>query len=839
MKQALSTTRNNTLKRNDFGETFLYNVNRDIFTKISAQSVYDKEFKPTLFNENTLYILVGSDSGLLARYILQQPKPPTGTRYLFVEPQDILNQLKENHLITQNIDDDIITFSTQDDWEQKALDLHLQEYSYLHNVVLKKSIGAQQTHISEYIELNWLLAERLESLQFQFRTSLGCKAFLLLQFKNIADNIQPAQLLNQRYQDKTGIVLAGGPSLADILPWVKKNRDKLIIFAVSRISRILINQHIEPDIVVSVDPQPDNIDVSKEMFLFKESIFVHSFHVDHSMASQWPGIHLYLDNRFPWQTKLNLKNFHSAGSTVSNCALAIALQSGCRRVLLAGFDLCLSKEGITHTKGTDEAELGPNFNTSLLEVDTYADEKRPSNPDFFIALQNLNQQGKNANHEGKQVINLAQFAAKADSISYRSPDSIDFEEHDSRSHIPPLEEPSRDDLKHYYQEASRELEQARFQIQSIHKLADKALYINSIMYNPQGEIENYKHKQELDKIEQTLKRKYRKFNTLVKNFGIEYFIRIISPHDNEIEHWDAEKAQTVAKIYYQSYLAGCKQLTQLIDDNLKRLQTRQEELKDAPDFAQLFKQWQEDRSYYRAVIWQHHHPNAILDDEITAQLETFNKKFQQFLQSTETGFKQRIQQDSALSLLKPRALVLFNHRKTNELNNLLSGLELHPASPKEKAPYKALISAYIHDINQDIANALEAYNEVINLENEDLWEQALLRIASLSIETNNQENTLLALRCLSDISPLYLPYYAEASKLSDNTLEAIDSLNQYIAQFPDDTLSKIQLCHLYMDLGIYDAVDMMLEIILKQDPESHAALHLQQKNKTLKQKNSI
>ncbi len=835
MKEALTTLKNNTIKRNDFGETFLYSINRDTFTKISAQSIYDKEFKPTLFNENTLYVLVGTDSGLLANYIHQQPKLPIGTRYLFIEPQEILTQLEKNHLIDPDMND-VITFATPDDWEQKALNLHLQEYCYLRNVVLKKSISAQQTHIPEYIELNWILAERLENLQFQFGTSLGCKAFLLLQFKNIADNIQPAQLLNQRYQDKTGIVLAGGPSLANILPWVKKNRDKLIIFAVSRISRILVNQHIEPDIVVSVDPQPDNIDVSKEMFLFKETVFVHSFHVDHAMISQWPGIHLYLDNRFPWQTKLNPKNFHSAGSTVSNCALAVALQSGCRRVLLAGFDLCLSKEGITHSKGTDEAELGPNFNTSLLEVDTYANEKRPSDPDFFIALQNLVLQGRNATNDGKQIINLAQFAAKAESIPYHAPETIVFEANDNRTNIPPLKAASSDDLENYYHEAIKELKQARFQIQSIHKLADKALYINAGMYNESGAIENYKNKQELDKIEQTLKRKYRKFNTLVKNFGIEYFIRIITPHDNEVEHWTAEKAKLVAETYYQSYLAGCKQLIQLIDDSLERIHVRQEEMKNTPDFTRLFKQWQKDHSYHRAAIWQNHHPSAIINEQISKQLQALNNKFQRLLESKETGFKKRIQANSDLSLLKPKALLLFNHRKKNELQNLSSGLEQHPAPLEKKAPYIALLTAYIHDLDNNIPDALAAYNEIINLPNEDLWELALIRITSLSIDTDNQENTLLALRCLSELSPIYLPYYAEATKLSGNIMEAIDSLNHFIALFPNDIPSKIQLCHLYMDLGIYDAVEMMLDVILTQDPKSHTALQLKQKVNALKQK---
>ena len=830
----LAATSSNTLTSNMFGDHFLYSVNRETFTKVSSQVVYDKEFKSLLFNEDSLYIISGTDSGLLPAYIKKQGIP-NGTHYLFVELEDILAQLHQYSLI-ENDPEERIHFSIPKDWEEKAQDLKIREYSYLRNVSLQKAICAQLSHIPEYTELNWELAATLENLHFQYTSSLGCKFFLKRQIQNLADNVLPAKILADRYKDKTGIVLAGGPSLSDILPWVKQNRSKLVIFSVSRISKILLDNQIEPDIVVSVDPQAENIDVSKEMFFFKNSIFVHSYHIDPSLTNQWPGQKFYLGNRLPWKSKNSPENFQSAASTVSNSALSIAQGCGCRRVLLAGLDLCLSKEGITHTAGSDEADLGPNYNTSLLELETYSGEKRSSDPDFAIALRNLNAQAEKFAKENKEVINLAQHAAKAENIKHIPPESISFTEQDAELSVSPpqpLDCVTPKKLHQYYDAILTELQHAIFQIKSILKLAQKALKINESMYNERGEIENYKDKRDLDKIEQQLKKKHKNFSLLVKSFGVESFIRITSPHD-DLDSWTAEKAKQIGKIYYESFQTGAQELLALIDDSIARIKARQEELQDAPDFSLLLEQWKKDCSFHRAYIWKSQHPDYQLANDIAQQFEELENQFQTLLKATETRFKAKIKNNSSLPLLKTKASLLFNHRKKEELENLSNGLKLHHAPDSQKAPYEALLKGYIADLSQDIEKALQYYNIVIDSEETSLWEEALLRITSLSIEQDDHDNALLALRCLSELSPIYLPYYAEACRISGNMVEAIDSYNKFIGFFPDDTVSKLQLTHLYMEIKVYDAAEMMIDHLLSHNPSMDAAQQLKLKITALK-----
>jgi len=828
------------VKTNIFGERFLYNVNRDSFSKVSAKVIIDNEFGKKLFNEDSLFIIIGTDSGLLPKYI-REHGIPSGTRYLFIEPVEILEQLHRHDLL-DTLDDEII-YSTLEQWEEKANSLKLKGYCYLRNVNLIQSICAQQINLTEYPELHWQVTEELQSLHFKYSCSLVTQPFLVRQIYNIADNIFPAKLLKDIYKDKTAIVLAGGPSLNEVLPWVIQNRSKLIVFAVSRLSKLLIAKNIEPDFVVSVDPQVGNMDVSKEMYHFKKAIFVHSYHVDSALINQWSGIKLYLGNKFPWKNKEDVNNIEAVGTTVSNSALSTALAFGCKRVLLAGVDFCLSKEGITHTAGTDEAAIGPSYNnSSSVELETYSGDRRISNPDFHTAVCSLESQAQAVISENKKIINLAKDAAKAKYIQYIPPEEIvlDTEEYSPLStalkHLPPLT-----DTLHaqYLQSSVTDVERSIYQIKSIQKLAQQALKINDKMYSPEGEIKNYKDKRALDKIESRLNKQYRVYSKLVKNFEVLSFIKITSPNDDS-DSWDAEKAKKMGHIYYESYLSGAKRLLKLLNETSVRVKIRLEELKENPDdISLLIEQWNKDKSYNRASMWGTNHPQQTLSNDIKLKLEELNNQFQNLLNSTDTTFKKGIEKNSSLTLLKAKAASLFKYRKEEDLVNLEAGLNLHSAKKSEKRAYQLLISAYIAELNNNTELAMEHYDSIINEEQSPLLEEALLRVTSLSINQNDHSNALLALRCLSQISPLYIALYAESSRISGNVMDAIDSYNSYIEFFPEDIISKLKLANLYIDIKIYDAAELMLNYILTAEPENETAIQLKAQVAKLKSESKL
>ena len=77
---------------NSFGEEYFHDVNGSVFNKIGSVALFKKHFAEEIKQENTLYIILGTDSGLLPKYI-HKTGVPDGTRYIFVEIPEILERL--------------------------------------------------------------------------------------------------------------------------------------------------------------------------------------------------------------------------------------------------------------------------------------------------------------------------------------------------------------------------------------------------------------------------------------------------------------------------------------------------------------------------------------------------------------------------------------------------------------------------------------------------------------------------------------------------------------------------------------------------------------------------
>ena len=402
---------------NSFGERFFYNLNRNSFSKTSAVALYEAKFGKALFRENALNVIVGSDSGLLPHYI-QNQQLPKGTRYIFIEPDEVLQALKANQFL-DDLDEQRMVCISLEAWAETIKNFKIKDYFYINAVQSFNAICAEDDYIQEYAEISWHITEVLSQLNWSNALELGSEAFIARQIANVADHVYPAKLLEKAFLHSTVVLLAGGPSLDDVLPWVRLHRDDLVVFAVSRISRRLQQEAIEPDFVFSVDPTELSFDVSKEMFNFgSRTTFVTSNHSVPTLINQWPGHLLYLGQRLPWQSALNEKNLSSVGPTVTNTALNVAYDFGFKRIILAGVDLCFTREGFTHAKGSNEQLAGPRFNLTSLQVETNDGFLAPTSCDFAQAIVSLGLQAQILTAKGCSLINVSATAAKVKHIDY-------------------------------------------------------------------------------------------------------------------------------------------------------------------------------------------------------------------------------------------------------------------------------------------------------------------------------------------------------------------------------------------------------------------------------------
>jgi tetratricopeptide (TPR) repeat protein len=367
-------------------------------------------------------------------------------------------------------------------------------------------------------------------------------------------------------------------------------------------------------------------------------------------------------------------------------------------------------------------------------------------------------------------------------------------------------------------------------------LAKKALDINQRMYSSEGRIENYKDKRELDNIEKQLNRKHKHYTKLVKQFGVRHFMKMTSPHDSD--DCNAEKAKKLGNIYYQSYQSSATTLSNLINTAITRTKTRQEELKGMPDISFLLEQWNQDKSYRRAEIWLTKHPAAHYSEQTASALQAMQDQFNKVLINQDTAFKAKTAKHSTLPILKSKISLLFKHKKIDDLKNLKTGFINNP-NHENKEPYLLLIDACLAELENDLETALTHYDSIINLDRSPLLEEALLRIASISLEQHNQKNALLAMDCLTQISPIYLPYKAELARILGDFILAIDSYNAYINFFPEDILNKLKLTALYIDIKVYEAAELMLEHLLQIAPDLESAIDLKNQLAKIKREQLI
>ena len=233
----------NTFAVSQFGECYLPSVNRNTFEKIDSTTLFDNKLKKALSPPDTLHIITGLDSGLLANYVMEHPIP-AGSKYIFVELDEILSLLSIEIPLALS---DVIQvvpleqFSTLIQSYENNLFIVKQQFK------LHSSVAADGNYLDGY---SWLHAQIDNTVrQAYFENSIGFtqKIFVKTQLKNVAETLRPASILRDQFKGKSCIILGGGPSLDNHAQWIKANSDNLVIIAASRIVGKLNRLAIKPD----------------------------------------------------------------------------------------------------------------------------------------------------------------------------------------------------------------------------------------------------------------------------------------------------------------------------------------------------------------------------------------------------------------------------------------------------------------------------------------------------------------------------------------------------------------------------------------------------------------
>ena len=119
-----------TLIENQFGDKYLFSVNRRNFEQLDYQTIFLKEFDDTFDKEDTLYIITGTDSGMMVKQLLKTP-PEKGSAYIFIDFPEVIEQTKSQY----NLDEHKrIIVTTEAQWENDAKKIGMGIYFTINKV---------------------------------------------------------------------------------------------------------------------------------------------------------------------------------------------------------------------------------------------------------------------------------------------------------------------------------------------------------------------------------------------------------------------------------------------------------------------------------------------------------------------------------------------------------------------------------------------------------------------------------------------------------------------------------------------------------------------------------
>ncbi|WP_417760100.1 6-hydroxymethylpterin diphosphokinase MptE-like protein [Shewanella sp.] len=803
--QSISPEVLQTVTVSPFGEVYFPALNPATFEKIDSKSLYDQSYKNFFQMKDVLHIVIGSDSGLLADYLLNLEKQE-GSQIIVVELEDVTNLL--NIEVPEEYKNYFHT-TTFEGLSRLINDTQISISVGKGNFIIHESKSVQSNHIPEYLDLKLKCQKLINTKKIIEQVKLQQKIFLRNQIFSIPDNRIAAKTLCQKAKDATILLAAGGPSLDHNLEWIKANRNNLIIITISRVANKLISYGILPEIVVTVDPQKVSFDISKDMMRHQDKFLLASaYHTTPYISSQWSENYVYLGNRYPWK---NEDNIELKQTTVTNSAIELAVQMGASRILLTGVDLCYSTTGKTHAKGTKEEAAGADLVTLGEWVTTYAGELVETTVQMKLAIQSLAEQASLLT--SSKIINLSPHAAKIENIEHIPQDKITLEERkDDLTNV--IEAILKDE--HNKVESllatKKEITKALRNITEINEQAAKALKLcqqNQHALSPEAA-------KKIEKIEKEINKSPKKLLSSIKIYGFSEFSSFLTSRTKE--DWDDNYIKEMNSNYYQAMLSSTSELIPQLTQAIVRTQTRIDELDAEYPIEKLDKLWRQENTIGR-IYSREQALGTVLNDDISLNLKN---DFHELVEHAADGFAQKLD-----SRRKNHDLItkkIFHLKSQNNDIGLKRMVDALAAKQKDSDEYTTdfnLASAYY---NIMIGNNTEALAHLLNIPADKIDHIQRRDIAALSLKLQRLDVAEHALAELQLNFDDFKPIYARVLHLNNKSQDALNTYLNFLDKYPENIPVLLNFAEFLLNVSQHTAAKTIFEQVLALDPRNPVAL---------------
>ncbi|MFG7353204.1 6-hydroxymethylpterin diphosphokinase MptE-like protein [Shewanella oncorhynchi] len=792
-----------------FNEYYLPSINRHTFENLDSKTIYNNKFKKAFSIKDKLNIIIGMDSGLLASYALEQ-EIALGSKFIFIELDEVLPLLiidipsakQKNFKIVNETD-----FLEQ--LEQEDIKIYLAKGEY----EIYASLGVTSQHLEAYNSLFSRIENKVQDEYFNHRVLFTQKIFFQTQLENIPDNHTPAKLLRNKFEGKTCLVVAGGPSLDEHIDWIIKNSDNLFIIAVSRIAGKLAKHSISVDIITCVDPQEFSFDVSREIFALSENtLLVNSYHVSPKVLSQWQGQSIYLGQRYPWSGKKDHDNIITVGPTVTNSSIRLAVEMGFKKILLSGVDYCYSRSGYTHANGTVEANLGPNLGHNNKWVETYAGYQAETPIQLVHAMESLASEAKK--YPNVDFINLSKNAAKIEGISHISTKNIILDELGSKI-ISCLEKCDTQNKKIDLEQTLDECKKAKDDLTKLLKLTKKALALSKKLNL--NSLNSDVILDEVNKIEKSINSKYPELTRLIKTYGYLEFSKFLTTR--ETENWTQSHINKMTINYYDAFNTTCHNILKLVIKSYKKIVFRILEI-DSSSLAPLAPVWLENHQPGRVFLWCKNHKVSLSDSHENFIFSQLKDKFEEDITQVRKAYIDTLNKASGMERVYKKIMGLNSNENSYGLSLTVQNLFPLIESDNEAKRLYHLALSFQLSLEQQPQQALDA---LLALPEELCTEMELKHIILLALKLSNLELATATLVKILAYSDEYMPQYAHILKLQGKIQDSVNVYLDYLEKYPSDTQTWIKLGLFMFEINQIEASHTAFSNAINADPDNQVA----------------
>ena len=215
--------------------------------------------------------------------------------------------------------------------------------------------------LEHYTEFYQELERRLQRVSSRRQVNLNTLArFGKLWVRNLSRNLHllsihgGIEILRGRFASFPALVIAAGPSLDEVLPYLETLREKFLLIAVDTSYQACIRSGVEPDFVVVMDPQYWNTR-HLDRVTGKTSRLVSEPSTHPMIFRKFAGKTFLAGSLFPLgrylEEKIGKRVPLGAGGSVATSAWDLARVLGCNPIVMAGLDLAFPNKR-THCKGS-------------------------------------------------------------------------------------------------------------------------------------------------------------------------------------------------------------------------------------------------------------------------------------------------------------------------------------------------------------------------------------------------------------------------------------------------------------------------------------------------------